>query len=472
MSQALPRLVVAALRGGSGKTTLSLGLIQALSDRGLAVVPFKKGPDYIDPFWHTEAAGTPCHNLDPYMMGREQVVRAFAHFAKGYAAAVVEGNRGLFDGLDAAGSQSTAELAKWLAAPVVLVIDCSMASRTVAAVVLGCRDFDPELNLAGVILNPVANARQEKVIRQAIKDYTGLPVLGAVPRLDLNLPERHMGLVPPQEHQAVAQALRQAGRSVASYVDVDALWDLMRAAPGLPDVAPPAPSAPPAPPAGLFPQQPPPEHDRPVIGVVRDAAFGFYYPENLEALVNHGARLVFCSALEDEDLPPVDALYLGGGFPETHAARLAANQSFRRAVRKAAQDGLPIYAECGGFMYLGASITIDGQTHPMAGVFPVDFAMHKKPQGHGYTLCRVVEENPFMPVGYEFKAHEFHYSVPTLAPGFKPRLAYQVRRGKGILGQGGGLMTNRVLGTYHHVHCLGAAQWAPSLVAAARGRRK
>jgi cobyrinic acid a,c-diamide synthase len=462
MPQVLPRLTIAALKGGSGKTTLSLGVIQALRDRDLSVAPFKKGPDYIDPFWHSEAAGAPCRNLDPYLMGREQVLSSFGYHGRGFDAAVVEGNRGLFDGMNTAGSFSTAELAKWLASPVVLAIDCSMTSRTVAALILGCKEFDPEMNLAGVILNPVANARQEKVIREAIQEYTGLPVLGAVPRLALNMPERHMGLVPPQEHQAVADALHLAAGSVAAHVDVEALWSLMNSAPELADTGPPQ---------GLFPDHEP-QGDGPVIGVVRDAAFGFYYPENLEALANHGAKLAFCSALEDPDLPQIDALYIGGGFPETHAAELAANQPFRDAVQKAARDGLPIYAECGGLMYLGESITLAGEKFPMAGVFPVDFDMQKKPQGHGYTRCTVEADNPFMPIGYEFKAHEFHYSLPTVAAGFEPSFAYRIHRGKGILGSGGGIMLNRVLGTYHHVHCLGAAKWAPGLVNAAKEGHK
>jgi cobyrinic acid a,c-diamide synthase len=459
MPLALPRVVIAALRGGSGKTTLSLGLIQALADRGLAVAPFKKGPDYIDPFWHTEAAGAPCRNLDPYLMGREQILRAFTHFGRGFDAAVVEGNRGLFDGLDSAGSHSTAQLARWLGAPVLLAVDCSMSSRTVAAVVLGCQRFEPGLNLAGVVLNPVANPRQERVIRQAIADACDLPVVGAVPRLQLNLPQRHMGLVPPQEHRAAAEALHQAARSVASYVDVDAVVRAMGAAPALEAEGPPAGLAPEAAPAG----------PGPAIGVVRDAAFGFYYPENLEALARHGARLLYCSALEDRSLPPVDALYVGGGFPETNAARLAANRPFREAVRRAAAQGMPIYAECGGLMYLGRRLVVEGRAHEMAGVFDLDFEMQKKPQGHGYTLCRVVAANPFLPLGYEFKAHEFHYSRPSVAAGRPPGFAYRVLRGKGIIEDGGGVVKQKVLGTYHHVHCLGASRWAPGLVAAAAG---
>ncbi|MCB2187395.1 MAG: cobyrinate a,c-diamide synthase [Deltaproteobacteria bacterium] len=456
----LPRVVVAALRGGSGKTTLTLGLIQALKDRGLPVAPFKKGPDYIDPFWHSEAAGAPCRNLDPYLMGREQVLRSFGWHGQGFACAVVEGNRGLYDGMDAQGSYSTAELAKWLAAPVILVLDCSMTSRTVAAVALGCQQFDPELNLAGVILNPVANARQEAVVRRALADHTGLPVLGAVPRLELNLPQRHMGLVPPQEHQEVARALHQAGRSVAGYVDLDAVWAIMQQTPPL---------APPTPPEGLFPANEP-SGPPAVIGVVKDAAFGFYYPENLEALVHHGARLVEISALEDPALPPgLGALYIGGGFPETHAARLAANRSFRASLLAAAQDGLPIYAECGGLMYLGQSLTYQGETHEMVGLFPLDFLMRDRPQGHGYSECQVERANPFLPPGHQFRAHEFHYSEPCVRPGTELVFAYRVLRGKGLMAHQGGLLCQRVLGTYHHVHALGLAPWAQGLVAAARG---
>ena len=459
-SLVIPRLVIAALRGGSGKTTLALGLIQALRDQGLRVAPFKKGPDYIDPFWHREAAGTPCRNLDPFLMGREQVLASFTHFAAGCDAAVVEGNRGLYDGMDAAGSQSTAELAKWLRAPVVLVLDCTMASRTVAAVALGCRQFDPDLPLAGFILNPVATARQERLVRRAVEETTGLPVLGAVPRLELNLPERHMGLVPPQEHPEVAQALHRAARSVAAHVDLEAVWKVMRAAPPL---------TPTGPPRGLFPPRPP--SGPPVrIGVVRDAAFGFYYPENLEALANFGAELVFCSALADERLPAVEALYLGGGFPETHAARLEANASFRRSLREAVEEGLPVYAECGGFMYLGRRLMVEGRPYAMAGVLPMDFQLHRRPQGHGYSRCRVTADNPFLPRGLEFRAHEFHYSRPLWRGRGSPRFAYRVLRGKGIAGEMGGLLWGRVLATYHHLHCLGLEDWAAGLVAAARGR--
>lgn len=460
MGSAPPRVVIAGLRGGSGKTTMTLGLISALVERGLSVAPFKKGPDYIDPFWLSEAAGRPCRNLDPFLMGSGQVERSFMYHGAGFQAAVIEGNRGLFDGMDSQGSYSTAELAKILQAPLLLVLDCTMTSSTMAALALGCQQFDPDLNLAGVILNPVGNARQEGVVRRAIEETTGLPVLGAVPRLKLDLPERHMGLVPPQEHARVAEALHQAARSVAAHVEVDRVLELMRAAPDLSASGPPR---------GLFPDQKP-QGDGPVIGVIRDAAFGFYYPENLEALANHGARLEFCSALSDPRLPKVDALYIGGGFPETHAAALADNASFRRDIRQAAEGGLPIYAECGGFMYLGRNLIVEDIAYPMAEVFEMDFAMHRRPRGHGYSICQVSGPNPFSPLDYEFKAHEFHYSQPLPLEGAELNFAYRVLRGKGILDHKGGLTKNRVLGTYHHVHALGSEHWAPGMLEAAKSQ--
>jgi cobyrinic acid a,c-diamide synthase len=257
----------------------------------------------------------------------------------------------------------------------------------------------------------------------------------------------------------VADALHRAGRLVAGYVDTDGLWRIMEQAAPIPAGDPPL---------GLFPEQESHSGRKVRIGVVHDAAFGFYYPENLAALVNHGAELVFCSALADDSLPRVDALYIGGGFPETHAAALSANLDFLGSLKTAAESGLPIYAECGGLMYLGRHIIVQGQPFPMAGVFPLDFAMQNKPQGHGYSVCRVAKENPFLPLGLEFRAHEFHYSKPQPATGAEFRFAYQVLRGKGVLGQGGGLLHKNVLGTYHHVHALGLTQWASGFTAAAR----
>jgi cobyrinic acid a,c-diamide synthase len=453
MNQPCPRLLLAALRGGAGKTTLTLGLLAAWRDQGRRLVPFKKGPDYIDPAWHALAAGCPSHNLDPFLMEGDQIMALVARQAAQADGIVIEGNRGLYDGLDAEGTYSTGEVAKFLATPVVLVVDCNMRTRTTAAMVLGCQQFDPEVPIRGVILNQIARPRHEDIIRKAIEQYCGIPVLGALPRLKCAVfPERHMGLVPPQEHATAIRAVTTARELAQKYLDLDGLWQVAAGAPPLParsDLAAPIPMA-----------------ATPVtIGVIRDSAFQFYYPENLEALEQHGARLVEISALDDPLLPPeLDALYIGGGFPETHARALAENLSFRASVKAAAEAGLPIYAECGGLMYLGEHIQVRDEKFPMVGLFPHDFVMGQKPQGHGYTTLEVVQENPFFPLGARIKGHEFHYSRIVPDPGAETPMAFRIIRGTGIGGRREGLVRHHVLATYTHVHASGTPQWAPALV--------
>jgi cobyrinic acid a,c-diamide synthase len=425
------------------------------------LVPFKKGPDYIDPAWHALAAGIPCHNLDPFLMEGDQIVALVARYAGRADGLLIEGNRGLYDGLDAQGTFSTAELAKLLAAPVVLVVDCTMATRTVAALVLGCQHFDPQVPIRGVVLNQVARPRHEAILRRAIESYCGIPVLGAIPRLKCAVfPERHMGLVPPQEHAAAQRAITTARDLAQRYLDLEGLWEVAGQAPPLPASSLQSASAV----GGREPV---------TIGVIRDSAFQFYYPENLAALESQGARLVQLSALEDATLPlDLDALYIGGGFPETHAQALAQNQGFRQSVKRAAQQGLPIYAECGGLMYLGEAIQIQGKKFPMVGIFPYDFVMGKKPQGHGYTILAVTEENPYFPVGSRLKGHEFHYSRIIPEPGPEASLAFTMVRGAGMGGQRDGLLYRNVLATYTHLHALGTPEWAPALVAQARQYRQ
>jgi len=348
-------------------------------------------------------------------------------------------------------------LAKFLATPVVLVVDCTMRTRTTAAMVLGCQHFDPDVPIRGVILNQIARPRHEDIIRQAIERYCGIPVLGAIPRLKCEVfPERHMGLVPPQEHATAIRAITTARDLANRYLDLDGLWRVAVQAPPLP-AAPELVSA-----APLF--------TTPVtIGVIRDSAFQFYYPENLEALEQHGARLVEISALDDPFLPPeLDGLYIGGGFPETHAQALAENMSFRNSIKTAALSGLPIYAECGGLMYLGEHIQIREEKFPMVGLFPHDFVMGKKPQGHGYTVLEVIQDNPFFPIGTRLMGHEFHYSRIVPDPAADAAMAFRVSRGTGMAGRREGLVLHNVLATYTHLHALGSPQWAPALVRRAR----
>jgi cobyrinic acid a,c-diamide synthase len=462
MSRPCPRLLLAALRGGAGKTTLTLGLLAAWQAQGKKVVPFKKGPDYIDPAWHALAAGSPSHNLDPFLMEGDQIMALVARHASEADILLIEGNRGLYDGLDAQGTYSTAELAKFLSTPVVLVVDCTMTTRTAAALILGCQRFDPQVPIAGVILNQVARPRHEAILRDTIEHYCGVPVLGALPRLKCAVfPERHMGLVPPQEHSAAKRAVSTARDLAERYLDLEGLWQAALKAPPLPR---------PAPSRLVAAGSPEPV----TIGIIRDSAFQFYYAENLEALAREGANLVEMSALTDRTLPPdLDGLYIGGGFPETHAQTLARNETFRRSLKEAADAGLPVYAECGGLMYLGAAIrTVEGERFPMVGIFPFDFVMGRKPQGHGYTALEVTGENPYFPLGAKLRGHEFHYSRVQPEPGTQVAMAFQVARGAGIGGDRDGLLYKKVLATYTHLHALGAPLWAPALARLAREYRR
>lgn len=453
MDKNKPRVVIAGLRGGSGKTTLSLGLIAAWRQRVGEVVPFKKGPDYIDAGWLALSAGQPCYNLDPYMMSGEQILDSFWQHTQKVQGAVIEGNRGLYDGMDAEGSCSTAELAKLLKAPVLLVVDGTMVTRTAAAAVLGCQHLDPEVPIPGVILNRVAGPRHEEMLRTTIEHYCQVPVVGAIPKLkEDDFPERHMGLVTALEHPEAREAILARIQVVERYLDLEKVLAIANQAPPL--------SWEPAYPKKRVSKA----YRQPVIGVVRDSAFQFYYPENLEALEKRGARLMAISALRDTVIPELDALYIGGGFPETHAAQLAANSQFRESLKSAIESGLPVYAECGGLMYLGRNLEIKGHTYPMVRVLPMDFKLERKPQGHGYTRLEVIGENPFYPPGITLRGHEFHYSRVIDFDLDPNSLVFAVSRGAGILDGKDGVCYRNVLATYTHVHAIGAPEWAEGLI--------
>lgn len=461
----IPRLMLAALRGGSGKTVLSIGLIAALCQQDKAVAPFKKGPDYIDAGWLAMAAGRPCYNLDHFLADATDVCRSFLSHASvpDIDIALIEGNRGLYDGLDVEGSTSTASLAKILQAPVLLCLDCTKSTRTMAAVVLGCLHFDPSVNIQGVILNRVAGSRHERILRESIERYCGIPVLGALPKLDAeDFPERHMGLIPTPEHALVNRAIETAARTVSQHVDLNAVLGIADRARSAPPVCLGNPGA---------RQAAQPGASAPKIGVIRDTAFQFYYPDNLEALTAAGAKLIYISPLSESRLPAdIDALYIGGGFPETHAPQLADNLSFRKSVKAAADEGLPIYAECGGLMYLGESLVLD-TPYPMTAVLPIVFGFSKKPQGHGYTRVLVDSPNPYYPVGTELRGHEFHYSNVLEWRGSRRATVFAMRKGKGVIDKRDGICYRNVLATYTHVHALGTPQWAEVLVAMARRRK-
>ncbi len=443
-------IVIAGLAGGSGKSVVAVGITAALTRRGCRVVPFKKGPDYIDAGWLQLAAGQKCYNLDPYLMSQTVIIDSFARRSATAERIIVEGNRGLFDGVNADGGYSTADLAVTINLPVVLVVDCTKTTRTVAALVLGCQKFDERLDIRGVVLNQIATERQRLLITEAVEKYTGIPVLGAVPRLNRDIfPMRHLGMVPHQEYGNSGEALAYLADLVAANIDLPRLEQLM------------APL--------VYTSSASRQEDlvvQPVvkIGVLQDAAFQFYYSENLEALEQAGARLVFINAMQDECLPDIDGLYIGGGFPETGARELAANTGFRHSIKRAADQGLPIYAECGGLIYLGNSIVLDGEEFPLSDIFPVRFAMSKKPQAHGYTTFRVERGNAFYNVGEEIKGHEFRYSKILEWRGTDEQLVLQMKRGTGFIHGRDGLVYKNVLALYTHVHAEGTPEWAGKFV--------
>lgn len=454
MNQSCPRLIIAALRGGAGKTTLSVAMTVALRQQGLKVTPFKKGPDYIDAAWLAQAASGPCYNLDTYLMGRDKVAGSFSRHAAQGAISIIEGNRGLFDGVNAAGEFSTAELAKLLHAPVMLVIDCDKVTRTAAAMALGCVNLDPAVDIQGVILSRVGGSRHASVVRRAIEEYAGLRIYGTVPRLpDLPFGERHLGLIPPAEHDHMHQAMEKAGAIARDYLDMPGLVRAAQSAPAWKSDAFPGSIR-----INSVAEEPL------TIGVIKDTAFQFYYQDNIEALTDRGAKTVLISALDDKVLPPVDALYIGGGFPETQAGWLSANESFRLSLREAAQKGLPIYAECGGFIYLGESLTIGDKQYPMVGALPVTFGMEKRPQGHGYTTLTVDRENPFFPVGRTITGHEFHYCRILSQRDDESYTACRVVRGTGMDGQRDGLCRKNILAGFTHLHALGTPEWADAIM--------
>lgn len=444
-------IMVAGLGGGSGKSVVAVGLTAAYAAQNRNVVPFKKGPDYIDAGWLQLAAGRPCYNLDPFLMDSEVIKHSFGRHARDAEIAIIEGNRGLFDGVNIEGAFSTAELAIELTLPVLLVVDCTKTTRTVAALVLGCQKLDPRVVIKGVVLNRLGTARHEAIVRQAVEHYTGISVVGAIPRSKTDFfPQRHLGVTPYQEHDGADQTTAMLIDMAERYLDLQKIEEIMGeiSLPAINDQS--------------LSQSIKASKVR--IGILKDAAFQFYYPENMEALVDEGAELIEINAMTAKSLPELDGLYIGGGFPETSAKRLADNTTFRHSIKDAADAGLPIYAECGGLIYLGESIFLDGEEYPLTGVFPVRFGLKKKPQAHGYTELIVSSKNPFYNKGSRIKGHEFRYSQVLLWEGSPQDLVLTMERGVGFMNGRDGLVYNNVLALYTHIHALATPQWAINMV--------
>jgi len=459
----VPRIVIAGTHSGAGKTTVTLGLLRALQRRGMVVQPFKVGPDFIDPEWQTAAVtaaeqpGRLARNLDAWLLPPATVVELFARDADGADVAVIEGMMGLYDGVDGRSEAgSTAEVAKLLRAPVVLVLDVAGSVRSAAAVALGFVSFDPEVTLAGVIANRVGGGRHEQWLHDAL-DTAGVPLLGVLPWDDrLKLPERHLGLVPAAEHSA-REAIDALADAVEEHVDVAAL--VRTAGLALPLVVP-------------GPQIFPPMSvaQQVALGVARDEAFSFYYEDALDLLESRGARIVPFSPLHDRDLPPVHGLYMGGGFPEIYARKLAENVRVREQVKEAVASGMPVYAECGGMMYLAQTLVDEaGREHPMVGALPLMTRMQPRLAALGYVTLTATTDSVLLRKGETVRGHEFHFSTTTpLGP---VEFGLTSVGGRGLAEGKDGICTPNVFASYAHVHFASHPVMAERFVNAAKNYR-
>jgi cobyrinic acid a,c-diamide synthase len=470
----IPRIVIAGAASSVGKTTITAGLIAALRGRGLRVQPFKCGPDYIDPSYHERAAGRPCRNLDAWMLNDSQLLEGFARACRDADIAVVEGVMGLFDGSDWHDERaSTAQIAKLLGAPVLLVVDIAGAARSAAAVVLGCQHFDPDLTLGAVVLNFAGSAGHATGCGEAITAVTGLPILGWLPRrAGLQIPERHLGLVPGAEHLNPDALIAQIAVEINARFDVVAIVelartaaelpslvegipgvagaspDLVEASPSLVDVSPDLVQAAPALHRGTAPE--------PVIAVARDAAFCFYYPENLELLEEAGAAIEFFSPLRGERPSRRAAgVYLGGGYPELHGAELASNVGLWQALKELHARDAPIFAECGGFMVLTQGLVDrEGRHWPMAGLIPGETRMTEKLAALGYRHATALRSNLLTDAGEALRGHEFRYSTWTCeAQPAEHAAAWRVRGTRvEALADSAGFASGNLLASYLHLH--------------------
>lgn len=462
-------LYIAAAHKSSGKTSVSIGLTAAFVKRGLAVQTFKKGPDYIDPLWLTHAAGRPCYNLDFYTQNQAEIIGTFTRNMEDKNLGLIEGNKGLFDGIDVGGSDSNAALAKLLGTPVVLVIDTSGITRGIAPLIQGYLGFDPKVNICGVILNKVGGARHEAKLRAALERYTDAEVLGSIGRdASFKIPERHLGLIPANEATGFGAAETMVSRlafAVSMSVDLDRIEEIASTA-KLPSAEKNAPRQPQAVPV------------RPDlrIAIARDAAFGFYYQDDLEAFERAGAELVPFDTLRDKHLPECDGLFIGGGFPETQLEALAANHSLLAEIREVLKDGKPAYAECGGLMYLSRRISWNGQSADMVGAVAADTLVGERPQGRGYMRLRESGDSPWPQQSQnvdakttDIPAHEFHYArLKNLAE--DSRFAFGVVRGTGIDGHRDGLVVNNLQAGFAHHRNTAADPWVERFVAFVRSK--
>ncbi|KJS03885.1 MAG: cobyrinic acid a,c-diamide synthase [Peptococcaceae bacterium BRH_c4a] len=449
----LPRIVIAGVHSGVGKTTVATALMKALAKTGLKVQPFKVGPDYIDPGYHTAAAGRPCRNLDAWFLGADGVREMFVRSAAGADISVIEGVMGLYDGRGSGDEGSTAQVARLLKAPVILVLDARSMARSAAAMVLGYKSFDPELNLCGVILNRVGSERHCRLLTEAIEESTGIPVLGRLGHgSEMELPERHLGLLPTAEKNNLSSLLDTMAHKIREGVSLEGLVSLA-------GQAPPAPQ----PERLIFSENAAKPRAR--IGLVLDEAFNFYYRDGLELLGHLGAEMVDCSSLEGKLPADLDGLYIGGGFPEMFAREISQNLEFIMGVREGCARGMPVYAECGGMIFLSGAVTdFSGRRHKMAGIIPGETVMLKKRAALGYVTAVSLKDSILAPAGSRIKGHEFHYS--TLQGMDPSHHAYLLKKEGEEGARPDGYSSGSLIAAYLHIHFAGCPREAGNFVGA------
>jgi len=442
-------LFISAAHKSSGKTTVSIGLCTALQKRGLEIQPFKKGPDYIDPIWLGMAAGRPCYNLDFFTAGKQETIEDFARLGQFADISIIEGNKGLYDGLDLDGSNSNAALAKSLKSPVILVVDARGTMRGIAPLLIGYRVFDKNVNIAGVIANMTGGSRHESKLRAAVEHYTDIPFLGALGSdSSISLDEQHIGLIPGYEDPFSDIKITNITRAIVNHIELDKIIEIAVTAPQKqPVLAKPARVA---------------NYNGLKIGIAQDPAFGFYYPGDLDAMRRSGAEVIPINTLTDCQLPPIDGLFIGGGFPERYASELQSNTKLRASIKTTIDNGLPTYAECGGLMYLSRKLNWQGKTFEMVGIIPADTTMHEKSRGRGYV--KLEENSEISPWGLRpdsttlIHAHEFHYSTLDGLPE-NTEFAYTVKRGSGINQKYDGLVYKNLLASYSHLRNTNSTPW-------------
>lgn len=455
------RFIVSAFSGGSGKTLCSLGLLRSIYNCGHKVLPFKKGPDYIDTTWLSLAAKKAAYNLDPFFLEKNELRKHFYSVCskEENAIALIEGNRGLYDGRDIYGSASTAELAVTLDTPVLLVINAQKVTRTLAALINGIIDFDPRLSILGLIFNNVASARHEKILYDSISHYCAPPIFGFIPRYIENpLPERHLGLQLNPYAKENEEILDKLASNITEHVELDNILHALdeREEKPLPKIE------------KIIQEEISEEKQVNTqeirIGYIKDKAIWFYYTENLEALIDAGATLVELSLFDTKNWDSLDGLYIGGGYPEVYAEEIT-NSPILEHIKKLAEDELPIYAECGGFMLLARSIE-NTEIHKekafkMANIFPIDLKFYAKPQGLGYIEAEVMQENSYFKQGEVIRGHEFHYSLALSPP---ENYLFKLKTGTGMGNKVDALQYKKVFASYTHIYALTHKEWAKNII--------